>query len=189
MTNHLSDPKQWVDLYADDLYAYALKMIPDPSQAENLLQETFLAALQSRNSFKGNSSEKTWLISILRHKITDHIRRKYKEIPVTDLAAEDASIDGFFDKISQALPKSPGTWEIRPDQVLEKDDFWMAFEDCLKRLPPKTAEAFSLSEMEEMRSKEICKVLNVTATNLWSLLHRARVQLRQCLQTKWFEHD
>lgn len=189
MSNSLSDPQQWVDLYADDLYAYALKMIPQPDQAENLLQETFLAALKSKDTFKGNSTEKTWLMGILRHKITDYLRVKYKEVPVSSLVPEDVNIESFFDQVNETLKKAPGSWEIHPDQLIEKEEFWKAFENCLKRLPPKTAEAFSLSEMEEMPSKEICKVLNVTATNLWSLLHRARVQLRQCLQINWFEHE
>jgi len=185
----LSNPKQWVDLYADDLYAYALKTIPHPDQAENLIQETFLAALKSKDSFKGNSTEKTWLIGILRHKITDHLRSKYREIPVSSLAPEETSVDSFFDQVNETLKKAPGSWDIQPDQLLDKQEFWRAFEECLKRLPPKTAQAFSLSEMEQTDSKEICKVLNVSATNLWSLLHRARVQLRQCLQINWFEHE
>jgi len=185
----VSNPQLWVDLYADDLYAYALKMIPHPDQAENLIQETFLAALKSKNSFKGISSEKTWLIGILRHKITDLLRSKYREVPVSSLAPEDVSVDSFFDHANETLKKNPGSWDFQPDQLLNKEEFWRAFEECLKRLPTRTAEAFSLSEMEKMNSREICKVLNVTATNLWSLLHRARVQLRQCLQINWFEHE
>ena len=187
MENSISSPQQWVELYADDLYAYAFKTIPNPHQAENLIQETFLAALKAKDSFKGNSTEKTWLIGILRHKISDYLRLKYKEVSVSSLVTEDMNIDSFFD--NETLKKKPGSWNIQPDQLLEKEDFWKTFEECLKKLPPKAAEAFSLSELEEMNSKEICKVLNVTATNLWSLLHRARIQLRQCLQMNWFEHD
>ena len=189
MENHLSSPQQWVDLYADDLYAYAFKIIPDPHQTENLIQETFLAAIKSKDSFKGKSTEKTWIIGILRHKINDYLRSKYKEVPVSSLVPEDISTDNFFDQVNETLNKTPGTWNLQPDELLNKEEFWRAFEECLKRLPSKTAEAFSLSEIEEMNSNEICKVLNVTATNLWSLLHRARVQLRQCLQINWFEHD
>lgn len=187
--SNFSNPQQWVDLYADDLYAYAIKIIPDSHQAENLLQETFLAALKSKETFKGNSSEKTWLIGILRHKITDYLRSKYKEIPVSSLSPDDINTDSFFDQITQSLKSNPGDWDIRPDELLKKEEFWRSFEECLKRLPRKTAEAFSLSELDEMKSKEICKVLNVSATNLWSLLHRARIQLRQCLQINWFEHE
>lgn len=187
--SNLSNPRQWVDLYADDLYAYTIKIIPDTHQAENLIQETFLAALKAKESFKGNSAEKTWLIGILRHKITDYLRSKYKEIPVSNLAPDDVNVDSFFDQVNQSLKNSPGSWDINPSQLLNKEEFWRAFEECLKRLPKKTAAAFSLSELDEMKSKEICKVLNVSATNLWSLLHRARIQLRQCLQINWFEHE
>jgi len=186
---NLSNPQQWVDLYADDLYSYAIKMIPNTHQAENLVQETFLAALKSKDSFKGNSSEKTWLIGILRHKIMDHLRSKYKEVPVSSISPEDTNIDSFFDQINETLKQKPGLWDFEPNQLLDKEEFWRTFEECLNRLPPKTAEAFSLSELEQTKSNEICKVLNITPTNLWSLLHRARVQLRQCLQINWFEHE
>lgn len=189
MLHSLSKPEQWVDLYADALYAYTLKVIPDTHVAENLLQETFLAALKSYASFKGNSSEKTWFIAILRHKISDHLRSKYKDIPITSLAPEEANTDVFFNHVNETLNNNPGTWGIQPDQLLKNKEFWIAYDECLKRLPPRTAHAFTLSEMDKMPSKEICKVLNVSATNLWSLLHRARIQLRQCLQLNWFEHE
>ncbi len=187
--NKFSDTQQWVDLYADDLYAYAIKIIPDAHQAENILQETFLAALKSKESFRSNSTEKTWLIGILRHKITDYLRSKYKEIPVSSLAPEHTSSESFFDQVNQSLKISPGSWDIHPDQVLNREEFWKTFEECLKHLPQRSAEAFSLCELDEMKSKEICKVLNISTTNLWSLLHRARVQLRLCLQKNWFEHE
>src|SRR5258708_7273824 len=101
MQNSLSNPQQCVDLYADALYAYALKVIPHPDQVENLIQETFLAALKSKDSFKGQSTEKTWLIGILRHKITDYLRAKYKEVSVSTLALENINIDSFFDQLNE----------------------------------------------------------------------------------------
>ncbi len=189
MIHSLSAPDNWIDLHADVLYAYALKMIPDAHQAENLVQETFLAALKAQASFKGNSSEQTWLVGILRHKITDTLRSKYREVPASSLAPQDSSTDSFFDQINGTLRTAPGSWNVQPDDLLNHNEFWQTFEDCLKHLPTKTSAAFSLSEVDQMKSKEICKVLNITPTNLWSLLHRARVQLRQCLQINWFDHE
>ena len=181
--------EQWVDLYADALYCYALKFIPNDDTAQNLVQETFLAGLKNRASFSGKSAEKTWLIGILKNKISDHLRAKYREIPVSQLIEEDKTIDGFFDSQSGHLSQEPKSWEFNPTLLLENKEFWKIFNDCLSRLPAKTAQAFSLREIEGMDSKEICKVLGISSTNLWVTLHRARLQLRQCLETNWFEND
>ena len=182
-------PEQWVDTYADDLYCYALKFIPNIDSAQNLVQETFLAALKSRDTFTGRSAEKTWLIGILKNKISDHLRAKYREIPASQLIEEDGTIEGFFDSQNGHLAQEPKAWEFNPTLLLENKEFWKIFNDCLSRLPPKTAQAFALREIESVDSKEICKVLGMSSTNLWVALHRARLQLRQCLETNWFEHD
>lgn len=179
--------EEWVDLFGDDLYSYALKFISQTDVAENLVQETFLAALKSQALFAGKSSQKTWLIGILKNKIIDYFRSKYKEIPVSQLIEEDATIEGFFDSQTGHLNQEPKPWELNPTELLENKEFWSSFNDCLSHLPEKTAQAFSLREIEAMDSKEICKVLGISPTNLWILLHRARIQLRQCLETNWFK--
>ncbi len=190
MVNTPSSPSQWVDLYGDAMYAFALKFISQTDQAQNLVQEALLAAFEGRTSFKGNSSEKTWLLGILKHKITDHLRLKYKETPASQLVAEDMHIEQFFDEAAYGhLAKEPGHWEFNPAALIENTEFWSAFNDCLNKLPEKTAQAFSLRELDAMDTKEICKVLGILPTNLWVLLHRARLQLRQCLERNWFEKD
>jgi len=190
MPHDPTDPNQWVDLYADALFSFALKFISQTDQAQNLVQETFLAALKNRSGFKGNSSEKTWLLGILKHKITDQLRLKYKEVPASQLVEADTHIEDFFDNADYGhLKKKPGDWAFNPSDLIENKEFWRSYNDCLEKLPEKTAQAFSLREIEDMDSKEICKVLGVSSTNLWVLLHRARLQLRQCLETNWFEHD
>ena len=190
MNNAPSNPEQWVDLYADSLFSFALKFISQTDQAQNLVQETFLAALKSHSSFQGASSEKTWLLGILKHKITDYLRLKYRETPASQLVSENMHVEDFFDNIDQHLIKEPGTWEFNPNALLENKEFWKAFQDCLSHLPEKSSQAFSLRELENIDTKEICKILAVSSTNLWVLLHRARLQLRQCLETNWFEkHD
>jgi RNA polymerase sigma-70 factor (ECF subfamily) len=187
MNSPHTSTEEWVDLYGDILYSYALKFIPSKEVAENLVQETFLAALKNHASFAGKSSQKTWFIGILKNKITDHLRAKYKEIPASQLIDEGATIEGFFDSQSGHLAQEPRSWQFNPDLLLENKEFWISFNDCLKKLPEKTAQAFSLREIEAMDSKEICKVLGISSTNLWVLLHRARIQLRQCLETNWFK--
>ena len=190
MVNPSTNPDQWVDLYADALFSFALKFISQRDQAQNLVQETFLAALKNQAGFKGSSSEKTWLIGILKNKITDHLRLKYKEIPASQLVEENMQIDAFFDNNDFGhLKKQPGHWEFAPCALIENKEFWQAFNACIGKLPEKTAQAFSLRELDAMDSGEICKVLGVSSTNLWVLLHRARLQLRQCLEINWFEED
>jgi RNA polymerase sigma-70 factor (ECF subfamily) len=183
------NPDQWVDAYADSLYSYALKFIPNRDLAQNLVQETFLAGLKNRSSFSGRSSEKTWLIGILKNKILDHLRAKYREIPVSQLIDDEGTIDGFFDDRTGHLAQEPKPLEFNPTHLLENKEFWKTLSECLKHLPSKTGLAFSLREIEAMESQEICKVLGISPTNLWVMLHRARLHLRQCLQANWFDHD
>ena len=190
MPNTPTSPDQWVDLYSDYLFSFALKFISKPDQAQNLVQETFLAALKNKAGFKGNSTEKTWLLGILKHKITDSLRLKYREIPASQLVEENMHVEQFFDNADYGhLKKKQGNWEFNPSALIENKEFWGTFNDCLEKLPEKTAQAFSLREIDAMDSKEICKVLGISSTNLWTLLHRARLQLRQCLEMNWFEND
>ena len=66
------NPENWVDQYSNALYTYAIVRVRKPDVAEEMVQETFLAALQALKRFKGRSSEKTWLIGILKHKIIEY---------------------------------------------------------------------------------------------------------------------
>lgn len=180
------DPEQWVDQYGDYLFRYALGRLRNPELAENAVQETFLAALKARDSFAGKSSERTWLTGILKHKILDHFRQNYREVPVTDLQSDEKTIDGFFDAAEQ-MKTLPSGWLPDPKKLLETKEFWGIFEMCRDKLPKATADAFTLREIDGMDSRETCKVLEITATNLWVMLHRARLQLKQCLETNWNE--
>ena len=182
----LSPADQWVDVHGNYLYRFALSRLRNTELAENAVQETLLAALQARKSFSGNSSERTWLIGILKHKIIDHYRKRYREIPVTDLQSDEKAIDSFFDYTGH--PKEfPSNWLPNPREVTSKHEFWEVFEKCLKKLPKTTADVFSLREMDHMDTKKICKIIGITSTNLWVILHRARLQLRRCLEANWFQ--
>ena len=180
-----TDPESWVGEYGNYLYHFALSRLRNTTDAENAVQETFLAALKARNSFSGKSSERTWLIGILKHKIVDAMRKGYREKPVTDLQRNEEAIDQFFDHVGR--PKgNVAHWIPKPDELLEKKEFWKVFYTCSQKLPRTAADAFLLREVEKMESKEICSILNITLSNLWVLLHRARLQLRECLEINWF---
>lgn len=179
-------PEDWVERYGNDLYRFALARLRHPRDAENAVSETFLAAMTAQSSFSGKSSERTWLIGILRHKIVDHMRKNYREKPVTDLQENEAAIDQFFDQ-KQQLKKIPSGWLPDPAELLKKQEFWKAFHECTKKLPLAARDAFILREIDCLDSRQICETLNITPSHLWVMLYRARLQLRQCLEINWFE--
>ncbi len=189
MTRNQSDPAEWLDLYGDVLYRYAMARLHDEHLAEDLIQETLLAGLNARDRFAGNAAEKTWLIGILKHKIVDHFRKSSREIV---LDAEDAdigrSIESCFDERGRWTIEA-GAWPS-PDKSLEQDQFWAALADCVEHLPERLARLFALREIDGMASEEILEVLNIsTANNLWVMLSRMRLQLRNCLDARWFTED
>ena len=186
--NQATDPNRWVDEYGNYLFNYALGRLRNKTDAENAVQETFLAAFKNKDTFEGKSTERTWLISILKHKIIDHIRKAYKERPITDIKNDEQTIDQFFDQASH-LDKIPGTWMPKTDELLNKNEFWDAFRECQKKLPQGAADAFMLREVEQLKGREVCEILNISESNLWVLLHRARLQLRACLEKNWFEKE
>jgi RNA polymerase sigma-70 factor (ECF subfamily) len=182
-------PADWVDTHGDALFRYALLQLRDRDAAEDAVQETLLAALRSREHFAGTSSERTWLIGILKHKLADHWRRLGREAPL-DLPPDPEQSDALLEKLFNAADDyhwrtAPAPWDD-PDDALQDKQFWQVLSDCLAALPPTQAQAFSLSEIDGNDGSETCKVLGVTPTNLWVMLHRARLRLRQCLEQNWF---
>ncbi len=176
----------WVDEHAQSLFHYALPRVRDHHAAEELVQETFLAACKDMGSFQSKSSPRTWLIGILRHKITDLFRKQDRRRETASLDQSDSTIDSWFDGEGKWI-SPPAPIELDPAVVGERIDFWRVFEDCLSALPVLQADAFSLRVMDDEKTEEICKVLSISSTNLWVLLHRARARLRACLEAKWFD--
>ena len=183
-----SDPSEWVDRYGDYLFRYAMLRLRDRSAAEDLVQETFLAALKNRGSFTGGSSEATWLVGVLKHKIADHFRRQALEAPLEDADLREQPDPSVFDA-SGHWTSGPADWSGNPADLYREGKFLEQFRKCLSGLSPNHANAFTLREIEGAETGEICKVLNVTETNLWVILHRARMHLRRCLETHWFNRS
>jgi RNA polymerase sigma-70 factor (ECF subfamily) len=169
------------------LLRYASLQLRDAGAAEDAVQDTLIAALEGANRFTGKSSVKTWLTGILKHKIIDHIRRQSREQPLVP----DGS-DGSETDIADALFLEDGHWRQPPsnwgdpDTALENKAFMAVFEQCAKNIPAKTARAFMMREVMECDTGEICRELDVSTTNCWVMLHRARLSLRECLEMKWF---
>jgi RNA polymerase sigma-70 factor (TIGR02943 family) len=180
----IADPESWVDHYGDFLYRFALARIKDPAVAEDLVQETFLAALRGRENFRGYSAGRTWLVAILKHKIVDYFRQKIRE-PSSDKidALTDLTDPDFNDQGEWQL--RPSRWAVHPGRIYEQKEFLDVLYRCLAELPERLAEAFMMREMDGLSTAEVCKALDITATNSWVRLYRARMSLRRCLEDRW----
>jgi RNA polymerase sigma-70 factor (ECF subfamily) len=183
-----TDPSTWVERHGDILYRYALARLRNPTLAEEAVQDTFLSALKARGTFSGKSSEQTWLVGILKHKIIDQFRKLSREQPLGDAEPADVEVERAFDADGHWIEsRAPAEWGTEAERSLEQAEFRQALDRCLAGLSKRSADAFVLRELEELSTEDICKVLNVTATNLWVLLHRARTQLRRCLEQNWIQ--
>ena len=185
------DCAAWLDQHGDYLFKYAIFRLRDESAAEDAVQETFLAALKAYGNFEGRGSERTWLVGILKHKITDHFRRVTREAPIGEDAGEDEETDLFRNSGQWTghwdPDHAPTDWQATPLELVERDDFWKVFSDCLSPLPQRTASVFTLREVDGLKSDEICEMLSISPNNLWVMLHRARLHLRNCLEMNWFK--
>lgn len=173
----------WLNEHGDFLYRFALVRLRDPHLAEDVVQETFLAAIKNPD-FSGQSAARTWLTGILKHKIIDIMRKNVREVVVSDLMSdEDANMDEFFDEKNHWIEK-PLTWDM-PQDVLEQQQFLRVLQNCMDKLPAKLAQLFIMRDVHETDNQEICKELNITPTNAWVMLYRARMGLRKCLEINW----
>jgi len=187
----LSDPKQWVDLYGDYLFRYAMMRMGEATKAEDAVQDTFLAALKGGKSFAGRSGEKSWLVGILKNKISDYYRRASRETSFTDLEFYADEENSPF--IPEGLGQdgwlhdcAPREWS-RPGDGLDSETLWETFRACSSKLPKNVAIVFNLREVDGIEGKKICAMLNISESNLWVMLHRARMALRRCMEIHWFE--
>jgi len=183
------DSDRWLRDHGDYLYRYARVRLHDDQLAEEAVQETLVSALSGQSRFAGRSSERTWLTGILRHKIVDQIRRRVREQPMDVASDPIAGVDGDFDETGHWKQSAPAAWPDNPENSFSKQQFWAQFQACIGRLKPNLRAAFVLRELEEKSSEEICNILNVSSTNLWVILHRARHHLRKCLETHWFSAE
>jgi RNA polymerase sigma-70 factor (ECF subfamily) len=176
-----------LDMHRRYLLRVAHLQLRDADLAEDVVQETLVAALTAQAGFTGKSSVKTWLTGILKHKIVDAIRHKQRQPIIQASFDEETDLDDF-----DPLFKDNGGWAAPPadwgdpENALSRRQFFDIMEFCLEKLPPNTARVFVMREVMELESDEICKELTITANNLWVILYRARMALRLCLEQNWF---
>lgn len=181
-TKNTLNSSKWVELYADQLFFFANTRVRSAAVAEDLVQETFLSALKAKDRFKGNSTEKTWLYSILKNKIIDYFRKSSTKNEKNILDDEDRNTDSFFMPDGHWKNKSGFiTSKDEASKLIENKEFYKILDKCLAHLPVKTQLAFRYKHIEDLDTKEICKDLEISASNYWVLLHRARLSLRECL--------
>ena len=183
-------PEQWVERHGDYLFRHAQLRVRDPGAAEDLVQETFLAGWRSRSEFAGRSSERTWLLGILKHKIANFYRQQARQMETADgetLAELEAAQfkRSAFGGGHWSRTGAPGRWP-NPARSLEQAEFWQVFHRCIGKLPDNLARVFLLREMEEHEAATICGDLKITPANLFVMLHRARLGMRRCLEANWF---
>jgi RNA polymerase sigma-70 factor (TIGR02943 family) len=181
------DPRTWFERHGDYLYRFAVARVRRADLAEDLVQETLLAAWKARAEFNGQSTERTWLTAILKRKAIDSLRRRVRE--QTHLATTDRFADDLFDRRGE-WKTSPGRWD-RGDSVetVNRDEFWATLHACLDKLPERLHDVFVLRYMDEVAGDEVCRELGLTPSNLYVMLHRARLRMWWCLSKNWFGEE
>lgn len=176
----------WVDAHGDYLFQFAMLRVGNNIQlAEDLVQETLLSALKTEAKHEGKSSERTWLVTILKNKIIDHYRRNKNNL----FEQSNFQNEEFIEEGSQTgawkQEYSPQDWSGIPDQAYEQNEVMEIFRKCIALLPQNLATVFMLREIDGTDTETICKDLDISSSNVWVMLHRARTSLRRCLELNW----
>jgi RNA polymerase sigma-70 factor (ECF subfamily) len=183
---HTLDPNKWVTLHADYLFNYTITRVNNQEIAKDLVQETFFSSLKAMKNFKGKASERTWLISILKRKIIDHYRKinsKKGKAEVRMSFYDDGNKKGKW-----LEERAPSSWGNEAEKNIENSELKNAIDLCIEKLPEKYRMVFLLKTVQNYETEEICNELGITPSNLWVIIHRARVQLRECLNENWFNN-
>lgn len=178
--------RRWLEEHGDALFRFALARLPGREQAEDAVQECLIAALSSRDSFRNEATERTWLFGILKHKLMDYYRHAGREVLLGDDADADALYLAFFDR-NGSWREQPAAWHS-PDSDIEREQFWSMLNHCIDGLPGSLGATMRMIEVDEQDSDEVCNALGISATNLWVRLHRARLKLRDCVERSWFRN-
>jgi len=184
MPKHFIDPNKWIDLYSDYLFNYTISRVNDRDLAKDLVQDTFFAGLKSMKNFKGEASERTWLVSILKRKIIDYYRKinsnKGKaEVRMSYNSDSETEGDWLEERVADPFDKTA-------EDTLENEELGHAIYNCLDQLPEKQAAVFRKKTIEGLDTETICNELNITASNLWVIIHRARTTMAACMEKNWF---
>lgn len=183
MPLHQLNPNNWIDLYSDYLFNYTITRVNDREMAKDLVQDTFFAGLKSMKNYKGEASERTWLISILKRKIIDHYRRINSNKGRAEVRMSYVHDDVEGDWLEERVEDSNS---LNAEEALVNTELGDAIYDCMSKLSDKQATVFKMKTILGYETETICNELNITASNLWVIIHRARIQMAECLEKNWF---
>lgn len=183
MSTNSINPNKWVDRYSDYLFNFTIVRVNDRELAHDLISETFLAGLKSMKNFKGEATERTWLISILKRKIIDHYRKSNsrKGRAEVKIQYKDDSNEGEW-----LEENAPDMFDKTAEDIMENEELGTAILACMELLTEKQAKIFKMKTIDGFETEAICNEFNITPSNLWVIIHRARTTLSQCLEKNWF---
>ncbi|MGQ1786980.1 MULTISPECIES: sigma-70 family RNA polymerase sigma factor [unclassified Saccharicrinis] len=174
---------EWVEKYTSDLYDWAYHKTSNAEMAQDLVQDTFVVAVEKIDSFQRKSSVKTWLFSILNNKIVDFYRKKSK----AHIPFDGSFLSNFFNKDGTWKNESrPKEWNQDEGHLLDNQEFLGVLKKCMDALPEKWSATVKLKYLIQKKGVEICKELGITSSNYWQMIHRAKLQLRACIEKNWF---
>ena len=184
------DPRVWLERYGDYLYRFAVARVRRSDVAEDLVQETLLAAWRGRDGFDGTASERTWLTAILKRKVIDWLRRQVRERLTIEPGADPDRFEVELFTRRGEWKQAPGLWgRGQHTEALDREEFWAVFYACLRKLPVRLHDVFTLRYLDETASEVLCQDLGLTESNLWVVLHRARLRMWGCLSRNWFGEE
>lgn len=190
----MPDPQNWVKNYGDYLFSIAIVKTNNKQIAEDIVQDTFLSAVNSISKFKGESSEKTWLTTILNNKIIDYYRKKdvLKNTDSYLTETEQSFNDNFFDPSNDSLghwltKSSPSAWNNATEDSITRIEFYKILEACIEKMPSKLIPIFVSKFLDEKKAEDICKEYSISSSNYWVIIHRSKLLMRTCLEKNWFK--
>lgn len=182
MPAHKLDPNKWVDKYADYLFNYAIVRVNDREVANDLVSETFLAGLNSKDNFLGKATERTWLISILKRKIIDYYRKINSQKGQAEVRIQYSEDENNGDWLEEQVADD---FDRSAEDEMENEELRLAILECLEEINEKQAAIFKMKTIDGADTETVCNEFNITPSNLWVIIHRARTALAACLEKKW----
>jgi RNA polymerase sigma-70 factor (TIGR02943 family) len=180
--------EKWVNQFGDELFSWALYKTSSKETAEDLVQETFLAAFHKLDTFQGRSQPKTWLFAILNHKVIDYYRLSAKTTKQTFSLTENSGYelsDGLFNETENWKKNEINPIWDQEEELLDNSEFNKAMQNCMDELPQKWKYAVTSKYLTDKNAEEICQELEITVSNYWQIVHRAKLLLKKCLELKW----
>ncbi|MBO3099784.1 sigma-70 family RNA polymerase sigma factor [Gelidibacter pelagius] len=184
MPNHQINPNRWIELYSDYLFNYTISRVNDREIAKDIIQDTFFAGLKSMKNFKGEASERTWLISILKRKIIDYYRKINSKKGQAEVRMTYNTDENEGDWLEERVEDMT---YLNAQDILENTELGDAIYDCMSKLSERQATVFKMKTILNYETETICNELNITPSNLWVIIHRARIALAECMEKNWFK--